>query len=821
MRTLQALAITLAASNLVRASAQDVLPPLPPSNEQQFSFEEANALAEHPRWISLAYAGFDTSLEEPARPDDLTAPQWSEGERGYFLAQFDGAITEALRSAVQATGAELLDYVPNFAFLVRGTSEQRAAVAALPNTLWHGEFHPVYRLEARLRLASADPQLAALSRPVVVVGFTGVDRAALEEQIAASGVGLDEIYEEYGRWIAHVRATPVEARNLARMHDVQWVEPDSVITMRNGTVAWVVQTFISGNTKIWNNGITGTGQVIGHVDGLMSTTSCYFSDPGGNPIGPTHRKIVYLNGSGGADSHGTHTAGTSVGNAQPVNGSTSNRGLAYTAKIAHTELPITGFNSTGVTHATNGARNHTNSWGDDSTTAYNSLCNSIDTFQWNNEDNLVFFAVTNTSTLKNPENAKNLVAVGASNNGTGANNFCSGGTGPTADGRRKPEVYTPGCSIVSAGTGSCSTASMTGTSMASPSSTAAGALVREYFMDGFYPTGAAVPGNAFTPTGALVKAVLINTCQDMTGISGYPSNQEGWGRINLDESLYFNGDASKLIVVDVRKASGLTTGQTAVKNFNVTASTSPLEITLAFHDAPGTVNASNPVVNNLDLTVTSPTGTLYRGNVFSGGFSTTGGTADAKNNVERVAIATPAVGTWIATVTATNVPTPAQGYGLCITGVVSEGPTSNPTVYCTSSLTSSFCVPVMSAVGNASATAASGFVITADTIEGNKQGLLFYGINGRHAALWAPGSSSYLCVKSPVQRTPAVNSGGTSGFCDGVLSIDWNTYRSTHPGALGNPFSAGQLVNAQGWFRDPAAPGTTNLTGGLEFTVIP
>lgn len=42
------------------------------------------------------------------------------------------------------------------------------------------------------------------------------------------------------------------------------------------------------------------------------------------------------------------------------------------------------------------------------------------------------------------------------------------------------------------------------------------ALVFEYFTKGFYPTGAAV-SRAFTPMGALIKAVLINSGQRMAG----------------------------------------------------------------------------------------------------------------------------------------------------------------------------------------------------------------------------------------------------------------------------------------------------------------
>ena len=49
-------------------------------------------------------------------------------------------------------------------------------------------------------------------------------------------------------------------------------------------------------------------------------------------------------------------------------------------------------------------------------------------------------------------------------------------------------------------------------------------------MDGFYPSGAPVMGDGFTPTGALIKATLLNSGVDMTGEAGYPTFLEGWGR---------------------------------------------------------------------------------------------------------------------------------------------------------------------------------------------------------------------------------------------------------------------------------------------------
>ncbi len=143
------------------------------------------------------------------------------------------------------------------------------------------------------------------------------------------------------------------------------------------------------------------------------------------------------------------------------------------------------------------------------------------------------------------------------------------------------------------------------------------------------------------------------------------------------------------------------------------------------------------------------------------------------------------------------------------------------TAYCTAGTTSNGCVPSISGSGTASASASSGFTISVANVEGQRSGLLFYGINGAVAATWGTGGNSVLCVKNPTQRMGSQSSGGTVGGCDGVLAEDWNAYRFTNSGALGNPYAGGELVWAQAWFRDPPAVKTTNLSNALQFVVCP
>lgn len=139
--------------------------------------------------------------------------------------------------------------------------------------------------------------------------------------------------------------------------------------------------------------------------------------------------------------------------------------------------------------------------------------------------------------------------------------------------------------------------------------------------------------------------------------------------------------------------------------------------------------------------------------------------------------------------------------------------------YCTAGTSTHGCTPAMSATGTPSASATSGFTVSCTGVEGQKFGLIYYGISGKQALPWH-GGPSFFCVKTPVQRTPSANSGGTVEVCNGAFSIDFLAYVSAND-LLGEPFSAGDMLWFQTWYRDPPSPGTTNLSNGLQVTMSP
>jgi len=147
---------------------------------------------------------------------------------------------------------------------------------------------------------------------------------------------------------------------------------------------------------------------------------------------------------------------------------------------------------------------------------------------------------------------------------------------------------------------------------------------------------------------------------------------------------------------------------------------------------------------------------------------------------------------------------------------------ASPVTYCTAGSSASGCQATLSATGMASATAVSGFDLMASNVEGDKDGLFFFGAGGRQANSWGNGTS-FQCVVPPVKRGGLLTGVGTAGNCDGSFTQDLNgRWCPTCPKPNQNP-GAGATVQAQLWYRDPLSSSnqSTSLSDAIEFCVSP
>ena len=334
-----------------------------------------------------------------------------------------------------------------------------------------------------------------------------------------------------------------------------------------------------------------------------------------------------------------------------------------------------------------GARIHSNSWGDAQgspfnppTANYPPSARDVDTFVWSHPDMLILFNTGNfgsigtapTSTVSAPGCAKNTLQVGGTRSGNHyADDALSSFTlfGPTHDGRIKPDIVGPAyvlagdSSLLFSNGQTCATTFQGGTSWSSPTIAGAAALVRQYYTDGYYPTGVATAANRMIPSAALLKATIIAaahrvpyliTATGMKDTQPVPSNEQGFGFPVLGDVLFFPGNVAKLRADD---APGLTQGESATMQLNVKQGT-PLKVVLVWTDPPGV-----PLVNDLDLRVMDPSGSALFGN----------GQADHVNNVESGSVAQPLTGVYTISVSAAHLGVgPRQSYALVVTGDIAD-----------------------------------------------------------------------------------------------------------------------------------------------------
>ncbi|MGE0632940.1 MAG: S8 family serine peptidase, partial [Pseudobdellovibrionaceae bacterium] len=416
--------------------------------------------------------------------------------------------------------------------------------------------------------------------------------------------------------------------------------------------------------ETWTRGFNGSGQVAAIADTGFDNgdaNSIHGDLRGavkkGVPYGLFSESWEDPNG------HGTHVAGSVLGRGTEsigqIRGGAYGAQLVaqslWSPMLDNLSIP-TPLTKIFIESLRDGARVHSNSWGTPAGLGeYQTISQQVDEFMWNNPDMLIIFAAGNSGEDLNadgkidpnsicaPGTAKNVLTVGASenlisnggiqkqvkelkdasekwpadpissskisDNASGVAMFSS--RGPTKDGRLKPEIVAPGTNILSLrshhpkagplwGAYNDQYAWAGGTSMATPLTAGAAAVVREYLIR---------QKNIANPSAALVKAHLMATAFDLfpgqygSGVAqeiakARPEMNEGFGRVDMAKATAV---ASSAIVIDEREG----VAQGSEKTYSISVSGNKLTVVVVWTDAPGAASAAKSLVNDLNLAVES------------------------------------------------------------------------------------------------------------------------------------------------------------------------------------------------------------------------
>lgn len=468
----------------------------------------------------------------------------------------------------------------------------------------------------------------------------------------------------------------------------------------NYDVRGLSQSGTAGNNPFSDVGLIGEGQVVGLADSGIDDKNCFFWDnsgyyssqyttrqsSGGTTVEWKRRKVIqytaYADGEDAVAGHGTHVAGTLVGDSVNAHFARAN-GVAPGAKVAFYDIQKKNqayLNMPGIASSmfptlhSAGARVMSNSWGSSGADIYSEKSYEVDSYTYNNNDVLVVFAAGNSGadgsqSVFSPCASKNALCVGSidvrndRDDGTLAYSRVSyfSSQGPTGDGRIKPDVVGPGFKVVSALSGGssggdkfCGVYETFGTSMATPVVSGGALVLLDYFKNSW--SGICTSGysycKSFEPSGYLLKALIIHSAQAVdsysqsefdtkTEISAHslgspPDSVQGYGAVNLNSVIPLSSKErsdQELYVADSYKMSGRSSATLVA---SVSSSARPLKITVAWYDMPSTVgNSYNLLMLNVDLKVTTPSGKVYYGNGVDG---------DSYNPQEQVYIAKPEKG---------------------------------------------------------------------------------------------------------------------------------------------------------------------------------
>jgi len=624
--------------------------------------------------------------------------------KGLVLLQFEGAPEPAWRAELRAHGVQLLKYVPDDTFVAKLSNVTPEKLASLPYVHWVGLYRPEHKIHPRLMTSIAKALPASQPVAVNILLAPGVTPAELADVRSMLAAVHHESRLRQGT-VVQASLQPGLLQVLANSSAVLWIEP----TPKHKLLDEPASKLVGGDdgqagtpTLTQQRGFGGTGVTVGVADTGLDTGNATTMHPDlrGRVAG-----FLYYGGLGNAADeygHGTHVAGIVAGNAatgekDADTGAFFGLGVAAEASLLVQRI----FDSDGYQvypfptdeeltrdAVRNGAQIGANSWGSDVQGEYDTdaaqfdeLVRDADASTAGDQPYILVFSAGNAGpsaqTMDTPACAKNVLAVGASENVPNTLAMTYGlyadgpdtmadfsSRGPCEDGRLKPDVVAPGTWISSLASSEAfdlaSVAWMTndqyyvymgGTSMAGPHASGAAAIFVQYYKS--------LHANA-VPSPALVKAALINSATELDQANGgpgpIPNNDEGWGRVNLADMIVTNQNAAPRYCDYLDQTVLLTNNQVYLCHALVQSSGQPLKITLAYTDVAGFPGAIPALVNDLDLEVIGPDGTLYRGNQFAASYSVPNApNSDNLNNVEGVHLAQPMPGDYTVRVRARKV----------------------------------------------------------------------------------------------------------------------------------------------------------------------
>lgn len=599
--------------------------------------------------ISQSYINLKSGKIKLSDSTELNLSQ----ENNYCFLTLKNIPTDKEKENLTLLGLSFLEYIPKNTFLVNIPKNFNISSFNNSNLINVLNILPKHKLDFKINDGKyPDWALNGDRLTIKILFYKDYDFSTYRENLI--GVNYILKYENESYKSITVEIDKEDLSKISKINDVWFIEPIDPPSIAENKTARTLHRSNAINTQyLGGKKYNGEGiNIMMQDDGLVG--------PHIDRQGRLDQSFCIGCSSNANDDHGDHVSGTimGAGNLDPTTKGMADASFLYVYGSSNNN-----YYDVPTIYQNNDVIITSKSYSNGCNAGYTSLAEDLDA-QINQHPSLIHvFSAGNNGTSDcgygagsgwgnvtgGHKQAKNVICVA---NLTQISNLAgSSSRGPAADGRIKPDIGAKGTSVNSTLTDN-TYGSFTGTSMACPG--IAGCMAQ------LYQAYKEFNGNV-NPPSDLMKCIMLNSADDI-GNPG-PDFKHGWGEVNvlrglrmLEESNYQSGAVSQ--------------GDDNDHDLIVPAGIKDLKIMVYWHDKEASPSSIIALVNDLDIQLTSPNGTVFQPWVLDPSPNSTllnsnavRGT-DSLNNMEQITIKNPAPGIYNLLVNGTSVPFGPQDYWL-------------------------------------------------------------------------------------------------------------------------------------------------------------
>ena len=397
--------------------------------------------------IGLGSFRFDPVAGDPGFPARFR-DDGAGNEPRYYLVQFHGPVRDAWLESLRAAGLQTIQYVPDNAYLVRGTPAQfKSATARKSEIRWTGLHHPAYKLSNDLTWLLGKPiiKTQADRQRYRVAMFRAQEPVVAKSAVEKLGGHVDYVDDVDGLYFRTlvIELDTNRIADLAGEREVARIETWYPLATQDERSNQISAGNYTGTTVpsagyaafLTSRGWDGTGITVGVVDDGVDTTEVHLTGR------VTDNATIRHGAAAGANGHGHHDAGIIAGQCAHTadsDGFLYASGMAPQANIINIPFLRSGYGGSDIDPqadivATTGANGSpgtvsSNSWGTVSVSTtydifeaeYDALVHDASTTMPGLQPLAIVFSAGNSGpsagTITSPQPAKNIFVVGASEN---------------------------------------------------------------------------------------------------------------------------------------------------------------------------------------------------------------------------------------------------------------------------------------------------------------------------------------------------------------------------------------------------------------------